>query len=154
MDLINYTGKLNKHDKYIEILKKLRKKCTYIEIVVIARRKMEENQIVVKFKDDIIKIDKVREWWGTRSCKNFKVRIKASKELFQYLSKLETFCKYYKESEETILKYKTRGDIAVDTDFGYDDIAFFNKDNNILLCTTTHEGYIFVNEKLLEKKEI
>lgn len=32
--------------------------------------------------------------------------------------------------------------------FGYDDIAFFDEDNNILSCTTTHERYIFTNEKL------
>ena len=52
-----------------------------------------------------------------------------------YLRKYETFCKS--------VNYK-----AKETNFGVDDIAFFDKNDNLLLRTTTHEGFIFVDESI------
>ena len=43
-----------------------------------------------------------------------------------------------------------RGDYCEITDFGLDDIAFYDKNANCLLCTTTHEGYIAISEKIAE----
>ena len=40
----------------------------------------------------------------------------------------------------------TVGDYVEITDFGYNDIAFFDDNNNILLRTNTHEGFVIVNE--------
>ena len=124
--MIDFTGKLNNHIQYIEILEILEKCTAYIEITLIDGK--ETNSLI--------------EWWGTKtSAKNKQIRIKASEELFEYLKQFETFCKYYNSEE--------KGDYSVITDFGYDDIAFLNEDNDVLLCTTTHEGYIAINEKLL-----
>ena len=35
MNIIDYTGKLNNHQEYIDILDKIESKCKYIEIVII-----------------------------------------------------------------------------------------------------------------------
>lgn len=137
---MDYTGRLNTHEEYIKILKLLEEKTKYIEIVLIDEK--ETNNLVEKFKDDIISTKIVSEWWGTITvAKNKLIRIKASKKLFMYLKQFETFCKYISSGR--------RGDYSEITDFGYDDIAFYNKNNEMLLCTTTHEGYIIVNEKLI-----
>ena len=37
--MIDYTGKLNNHQQYIEILNKLETKSKYIEIVIVFKRK-------------------------------------------------------------------------------------------------------------------
>lgn len=139
MNIIDYTGKINTHEEYIKMLKKLKEKCDYIEIVIIDER--EDNELVREFKNDIIEKHKVSKWWGTETqAINNLYKIKSSDDLFKYLEKYETFCKYY---------VGKKGDTNETTDFGYDDIAFYDKENNYLLMTTTHEGYIAVNESLL-----
>ena len=42
MNLIDYTGKLNNHEEYINVLDKIEIKCKYIEVVVIDGRKSNE----------------------------------------------------------------------------------------------------------------
>jgi len=145
--MIDYTGKLNKNAKYIKILNALELKTKYIEIVLIDEK--ETNDLVERFKNDIISTKIVSEWWGTETvAKNKLIKIKASKELFDYLKQFETFCKYY-EYGSTIKSF-LRGDYSKITDFGYDDIAFYDEKEQILLCTTTHEGYIAIDEKLIK----
>ena len=138
MNLIDNTGKLNNHSEYLDVLKYLELKTKYIEVVLIDKKKT--NHLVDKFSEDIVSINNVSEWWGTKTTvKNKLIKIKASPELFEYLRKFETFCKYY-------MSY--RGDRTETTDFGIDDIAFYNKRDEILLCTTTHEGYIMIKDDL------
>ena len=146
MKLLDYTGKLNTHQEYLDILDKIEPKCQYIEIVITFGNK--SNDIVENFKDDILESRKVSEWWGTiTKGKNNLYKIKSSKKLFDYLKQYETFCKYYfyGSNAETL----SRGDYSEITDFGSDDIAFYDKNNNLLLFTTTHEGYITINEIIL-----
>lgn len=139
--MIDYTGKLNEHEEYLKILNLLEKKTSYIEIVLIDKKKT--NELVEKFKDKIISTQFVSKWWGTETrIKNKLIKIESSKELFDYLSKFETFCKYYTS--------ENRGDYSEITDFGYDDIAFYDKFENPLLFTTTHEGYIIVSDNLIK----
>lgn len=140
--MIDYTGKLNNHKQYIDILNKLKPHCKYIEIVVIDGRK--SNKLIEKFKDDILEVKKVSKWWGTETKgSNYLYKINFSEELFEYLKQFETFCKYYEygSNNESLI----RGDYSEITDFGLDDIAFYNENNESLLCTTTHEGYIAIN---------
>ncbi len=139
--LVDYTGKLNTHDKYIKMLNLLEKETVYIEIVTV-----DKNKIVEKLKQDVLKMEKVNVWWCTKSADVYKLyRIKSSKELFNYLRSFETFCKYY---------YDDKGDKQISTDFGYDDIAFYNKNDEIMLCTCTHECFIDINQKLLKEVKI
>ena len=147
MDIIDYTGKLNNHEEYINILDKIEIKCKYIEVVVIDGRK--SNELIDKFKDDILNIKKVSKWWGTQTRgSNYLYRINSSKEIFEYLRNVETFCKYYEYGSNN--ESLRRGDYSEITDFGLDDIAFYDNNNDCLLCTTTHEGYIAANKKILE----
>ena len=79
--------------------------------------------------------------------KNKLIKVKSSNGLFEYLKQFETFCKYYEYG--TTPKSFLRGDYSEITDFGYDDIAFYNKNDEILLCTTTHEGYISISDTIV-----
>ena len=136
---IDYEGKLNNHDDYLRMLNIIEDKCSFIGIA-------GENEIVEIFKKDIIKIEESSSWWTEETSYVEKLYyIKSSKELFDQLRKYETFCK-------TVLrknKYFNIDNLEVDeTDFGSSDIAFFDKDYNILLATVTHEGFIHVSSEI------
>lgn len=142
MELLDYTGKLNNHEEYLNVLNKLEFKTKYIEIVILDGRK--SNDLLIKFKDNVVFIKKVSKWWNTEiRGTNYLYRLKISNELFEYLSKFETFCKYYEADD--FLQY----DRCEITDFGIDDIAFYDDNDLPLLCTTTHEGYILIREDLM-----
>lgn len=150
MNMVDYTGKLNNHEEYIAALELIQTNCEYIEMVIIDGRK--SNKLIDKFNDDILERKKVSKWWGTETKgSNYLYKIIASKKLFEYLKNFETFCKYYEyRSNNESLR---RGDYSETTDFGMDDIAFYDNNENCLLCTTTHEGYIAINEKILKYLE-
>lgn len=149
MELTDYTGKLNDHESYLDILNRIDKKCEYIEVVILDEK--ESNDLIEEFRNDIISVKKVKEWWGTEVVSlepcNYLYRLKYSKRLYNYLSKFETFCKYFEYG--TTKKSLEFGDYREITDFGVDDIAFYDQNGNYLLWTTTHEGYILVNDKII-----
>ena len=135
-DPIDYDGKLNEHKDYIKMLNILEKNCSYIGIT-------RNHEIVQKFKKDIFLEVESSLWWGMSCPPAIKLYyIKASKELFDFLRKYETFCKYIISPGKI--------DTVVKTDFGSIDIAFFNEKDEILLKTITHEGYIIVDKKIDE----
>lgn len=137
MKLIDYTGKINSHGEYAETLKQLEKKSKYIEYVLVNE---SDTRFIEKFNHLITAMTSKNRWWGTKSSGRSNVyKIKSSKEIFKYLGKFETFCKY---------TVSIGGDIAEDTDFGINDIAFFDDKEMPLLFTTTHEGYIMIREDL------
>lgn len=137
MKLDDYSGKLNSHVDYLKIIKLLEEKSEYIEYVLVDE---DDTEMIDKFKEFILSVQLRRKWWGTKSAQGKKVyKIKASKELFRYLQGFETFCRF------TVSEY---GDIAEETDFGINDIAFFDKNELPLLFTTTHEGYIMIRNNL------
>ena len=108
----------------------LETKCNYVEIVILDGR--ESNELVDKFNNDILEIRKVSKWWGTETkTVNNLYKIKATKNFFTYLEKYETFCKYY---------VSKNGDYNGITDFGYDDIAFYDENNNYLLFCWNYRG--------------
>ena len=132
---VHYDGKLNNHEDYLKMLDILEKKSNYIGII-------DEHEITKKFKKDIFKVERSSSWWTEEtSCVETIYYIKASSELFEFLRQYETFCKtiIYKNK---FFNYETlQGET---TDFGVDDIAFFDSGDNILLATVTHEGFIYV----------
>ena len=145
--MIDYTGKLNEHEKYIEMLNVLDKDCDYIEVVIVDGSK--NNHIVNRFNKDVISYRSVSMWWCTVTKKShYLFKIKYTRKLLEYLKTFETFCKYheYGSNEETL----RRGDYGETTDFGMDDIAFYDKNGRCLLSTTTHEGYVSINSELVE----
>lgn len=137
MQLVEYND-LNSHAEYLKIIGLLERKSEYIEYVLVDE---DDTRLVDKFSDYVISLRQKNEWWGTKSAQKAKVyKIKASKELFQYLRKFDTFCKF----TTTI-----SGDIAKITNFGINDIAFFDNHELPLLFTTTHEGYVSIRDDLL-----
>lgn len=139
MKLLDYTGKLNQHNTYLQIIKQLGNRCKYIEYVLVNE---EETKLIEQFEALILSLDLKNKWWGTKSSRKNKVyKIKSSSELFQYLKQFETFCKYMTRKE---------GDVVEETDFGMNDIAFFDDKDLPLLFTTTHEGYIMIRDDLLK----
>lgn len=139
MKLINYTGKLNNHNEYLQVIRQLENKCRYIEYVLVDE---EDKKFIEKFESLIISKERKNKWWGTKAHEENQVyKIKATKEIFNYLKKFETFCKYI---------ISNSGDISEDTDFGINDIAFFDDKDLPLLFTTTHEGYITIRDDLFK----
>lgn len=137
MKLDDYTGKLNSHADYLKIIRLLETKSEYIEYVLVDE---DDTKMLDRFENLIVSVQQKRKWWGTISGKSRKVyKIRPSKELFRYLRGFETFCKY------TVSDW---GDSAEETDFGINDIAFFDKNELPLLFTTTHEGYIMIRSDL------
>ncbi len=137
MKLLDYTGKLNLHADYLYVIKLLEARCEYIEYVLVDE---DDTELIERFRDHIISVKVKNKWWGTKSGRGSKVyTISASKELFRYLRRFETFCKCVSSDF---------GDNAAETDFGINDIAFFDKNELPLLFTTTHEGYITVRSDL------
>ena len=138
MTFLDYTEKLNEHKAYLRVLKELENKCKFIEYVLIDD---EDIEIIEKFKDNVISSEYKNKWWGTKSSDKCKVyKLNSSKEIFEYLMQFETFCKY---------DIADKGDNVQNTDFGINDIAFFDDEDMPLLYTTTHEGYINVRNDLL-----
>ena len=52
---------------------------------------------------------------------------------------------FYGDNDKTLRV----GDYSELTNFGFDDIAFYDNKENILLFTTTHEGYVSVRRDLI-----
>lgn len=139
MKLLDYTGKLNHHQEYLQIIRQLENKCLYIEYVLVNE---DEKELIEKFESLIVSAETQKKWWGTKSSRKNRVyKVKASKEIFKYLKQFETFCKY---------TASVRGDVAEETDFGSNDIAFFDDKELPLLFTTTHEGYITIRDDLFQ----
>ena len=142
---IDYEGKLNNHDDYLKILNILERKSSFIGIV-------GEHKIIKRFRNDVIKVEKSLSWWTEETSIVEPIYyIKVSSELFDFLRKYETFCKtiVYKNK---LFNYETLR--AETTDFGVDDIAFFDSDDNILLATVTHEGFIYVADTVDKEFQI
>lgn len=122
---------LNDHNEYLKILNILEQKTTYIEYVLVDE---DDTQFIETLKNNIVTQKAVNKWWGTKTSQRCSLyKIKASSEVFSQLKKYSTFC---------ILKTGDWGDYTEITDFGINDIAFFDDKLEPLLFTTTHEGYI------------
>ncbi len=138
MKLVDYTGKMNSHNEYLETIKQLEKKSKYIEYVLVDE---DEIGFTERFTESIVEVREKNKWWGTKSSGKCKVyRIKASKEMFKFLKQFETFCKCIFSDQQ--------GDTVENTDFGINDIAFFDDKELPLLFTTTHEGYVTIRDDL------
>lgn len=66
MELVDYTGKLNSHNEYLQIINQLENKCKYIEYVLVNQ---DEIKFVEKFENLIVSLEQKNKWWGTESSK-------------------------------------------------------------------------------------
>lgn len=139
MQLIDYTGKLNEHEKYLKIISLLEEKSKFMEYILIYDG---DTKLIDKFSSEIISVRFKNKWWGTKSSKSVKIyRFRVNEEIFNYLKKFETFCKYV---------VSNNGDYVIETNFGINDITFYDDEDLPLLFTTTHEGYIMIRDDLLK----
>jgi len=139
MKLMDYTGRINDHNEYLLIIKKLENKCKYIEYVIIDE---DDNKFIKRFENHIISKNSRNKWWGTETSETYILyKLKATKEVFNYLMTFETFCKCI---------FSNEGDIVERTSFGINDIVFFDDEKIPLLFTTTHEGYITIRDDLVK----
>lgn len=123
---------LNNHEDYIELLKELKDYISYIEILMNDER---DTQMIDKFQNNIISIKNVNSWWGLNNkeyCLFKLYRLKINEELFKYLEQFETFG--YIESPGI--------DDNNYSNFGKNDIAFLDNNENILLRTDLKNGFI------------
>ncbi len=109
----------------------LAKSTKFIEYVLVDE---DDTALVDLLQDDVYFQKVVNKWWGTKTSQHCNLyRITATPKLFSYLKRFSTFC---------LLKTGNFGDYAETTDFGINDIAFFDDKPEPILYTTTHEGYI------------
>ncbi|MDE7264285.1 MAG: hypothetical protein K2N64_06460 [Anaeroplasmataceae bacterium] len=129
--------KLNEHSEYLKILNILEQKTKYIEYVLVDE---SDTWFINALQEDIYEQKKVNHWWGTKTSQRCCLyKIKASTTLFSILRKFSTFC---------VMKSGEWGDYTEATDFGINDIAFFDDRTEPILFTTTHEGYIEIREDI------
>lgn len=129
--------KLNDHQQFLKMLDILEKRTNHIEYVLVDKF---DTKLVEAFKSDVIEQKETSKWWGTmtnRKCGFYK--IKSSPKLFNYLKKFTSFCIYVNSKW---------GEIPEQTDFGINDIAFFDDRQEPILFTTTHEGYINLRDDI------
>ncbi len=128
---------LNEHSEYVKLLDIIAKKTKYIEYVIIDS---DDTKLLDCFEEDIMFRKNTNKWWGTKISQSSTLyKIKASSKLFTFLKKFETFC---------IQITNNFGDCVQFTDFGINDIAFFDDKTEPILFTTTHEGNILLREDI------
>lgn len=135
---------ITNHRQYLDILKKVRKETAKIIIVQIDGL-VKDDPIIQTARQMMIleKRENVNRWLGTISHGWCAVQytFKMNWEFFDYLSDFESF--FIVKSENPY--YVAR------TDFGLDDIAFLDQNEEILFYTTTHEGHAYINKRLISE---
>ena len=132
------------YDEYIELLDAVRPFTSYIAIVQIDG--YDPDDIVMLEADacmECVSRYRTNKWPGTRT-RGMRAQLhmyKANRDFFNWLKDGEAF--FYNTRDE-------RGcDLVEQTDFGLDDIVFLDKEQEVMMYTTTHEGLIYINEELI-----
>ena len=132
------------YDEYIELLDAVRPFTAYIAIVQIDGYDPED-VIMLEADAQMESVGRYRtnKWPGTRT-RGMRAQLhmyKANRSFFQWLADGEAF--FYNTEDEWGC------DVVEQTDFGLDDIIFLDKEQEVMMFTTTHEGLIFINEELI-----
>lgn len=128
---------LNEHNQFLKILEILSTTTKYIEYVLVDE---VDTSLIDDLQGDILMQKYVNKWCGTKTSQRCCLyKIKATPKLFSRLKKFTTFC---------ISKTDFRGDYVEATNFGINDIAFFDDKSEPMLFTTTHEGYIALRKDI------
>lgn len=132
------------HEEYLSLLRILKDKTMYIQIVIIEYDGATGEILdLAKKHMQCIGRKRVKQWPGTQRKGKGALQYEfiAKKCFIEELEKYESF--FINETNEY------GWDEVRTTDFGLDDIAFFDVQKEILFYTTTHEGYAFGREDLL-----
>ena len=132
------------YDEYVELLDAVRPFTHYIAIVQIDG--YDPDDIVMQEADALMEsVGRYRtnKWPGTRT-RGMRAQLhmyKANRDFFNWLKEGEAF--FYNTTDEWGC------DKVESTDFGFDDIIFLDKEQEVMMYTTTHEGLIAINEELI-----
>ncbi len=137
---------LETHSQYLDILNTIKDDTERIILVQIDGEDAKD-PIVNTAKEMMIleKQEIVCEWFGTITLGREAVQYTflKSQEFFDYLSSFEAFFIVLSENPYSVNT----------TDFGFDDIAFLDKNGDLLFYTTTHEGYAYLNKKYFNQEK-
>ena len=131
---------LSNHEQYLKILNLIRKETKKIIIVQIDGK--DDADPVVNTAKKMMTVEKtevVSEWFSTIAPgrKAVQYTFLKRREFFDYLSSFESF----------FIVSSTNPYTVIDTDFGFDDIAFLDSNGDLLFYTTTHEGFATLNKR-------
>ena len=125
-------------EQYHALLQKLEPEAAFIVLTQIDRRDPEA-EVIRRAGDcmELLERKPVWNWLGTVRLGDpaEQYTFAASRSFFIYLRKFESF--FLNEPNDLRI-----------TDFGYDDIAFLDRDRQPLFYTTTHEGYAYLRRGL------
>lgn len=129
---------LGSHEQYLEYLDLIESDTEKIVIVQIDGA--DNADPIVKRAEKSMCLQSRRrtnDWYGTITLgkQGMEYTFLKSNEFFEYLRSLEAF---YIETSAVPYTFRL-------TDFGTDDIAFVDKNDNLLFYTTTHEGDAYLN---------
>lgn len=129
---------LTDHQQYLWLLEQLRKNTAYIMLVQI-NEEDEKDPILSKALSCMKLVEKryVGKWPGTvrKGAKAPQYLFQADARFFKFLNGFPSFFFNRKDPWGC--------ELVEETDFGQDDIAFLDQEQNILFYTTTHEGYAY-----------
>ena len=136
---------LTSTEQYLQLLSIIQKNATYIQLVQVWNES-DQDLVISKAIESMELIEKkyVNKWLGTvrKGQKVPQYLFLANEQFFQFLKGLPSFFFNYESS----LGYNE----VEETEFGHNDIAFLDKERQVLFYTTTHEGYAYVNPILMK----
>ena len=144
---------LSSHEQHVEILNKIRPSARFVEIVI-PHGDAPDDELIMALKPYLFETKKVQEWAGTIFGGRPATlrRYSCDDRLFQRLSEYEGFFIHvpYKTSPGDFIHFHDdieRWQMEYTT-FGDKDIAFLEENGGVLFYTTTHEGDVFISERL------
>lgn len=144
-DLDNYLEiRIDKNEDFKEYLNILFKKTDYVDYIILAKDSYDYSLFLDYFKTKKIEPIIIRKWPSTLyRGGNMVYRVSLTKEFKNILLSFDNFF---------IPSYDKYGQYAPKkTKWGTSDICFYDKNSNLLSYTTTHEGWIFANTKVLSE---
>ena len=131
---------IDDYKKYINIVFKYVKTIEYV-----VPKYLEANPKVLEYiENNYIKAKNVKKWMGTKGGGgNDLYKFHATPEFKKILLSFDNFFIINKE-EISPKTYRCTLDM---TSWGQSDIAFFDKDDEVISFITAHEGYLLVNKK-------
>ncbi len=129
---------LTDHQQYLWLLEQLRKNTAYIMLIQINEE--DEKDPILSEALSCMKLAGKRyvsKWPGTvrKGAKAPQYLFRADARFFKFLNGFPSFFFNRKDPWGC--------ELVEETDFGQDDIAFLDQEQNILFYTTTHEGYAY-----------
>ena len=137
--------KLRRHRQYIRLLEVLHPLTSYIELVPVN----PADDLIVPWALKHLPLlaqETVKSWNGTKSSEPYqKYLFQWSETALKHFMDLHNFFIYCEAPEGKL------GDVILETEFAWTDVAFLNESKEPLFYTITHEGEAFIQTALRDK---